>query len=92
MNIARRPRGVGINCLVALEGGAWRNEYVDGWVDERTDGRTDGRALYNMCRWMDICGWTDGRTDGRIPWVLCGGGGGLCASLVFGLSRRAACG
>ena len=22
----RRPRGVGINCLVALEGEAWRNE------------------------------------------------------------------
>ena len=27
ISTGRRPRGVGINCLVALERVAWRNEY-----------------------------------------------------------------
>ena len=26
--VCRRPRGVGINCLVALQREAWRNEYL----------------------------------------------------------------
>ena len=49
----RRPRGVGINCLVALQREAWRNEY---WVrdTERDSLRQQGTSAWATYTWSTL--------------------------------------